>query len=136
MANELHELLITDYDIVEIVHDGVALIEANRRAQPDAIVKVTSSDPELAGVISDIAFVSAGQSGGAFDVFTVGSPTARDVTLTASYDGVSVSRVLSIGAAPAVSLSSLSVNAPSLRGGEGGIATVSLASPSTATRPS
>jgi DNA-binding NarL/FixJ family response regulator len=38
MANELHELLITDYDIVEIVHDGVALIEANRRALPDAIV--------------------------------------------------------------------------------------------------
>ena len=101
----------------------------------DDLMRITQyrSDPELAGVISDIAFVSAGQSGGAFDVFTVGSPTARDVTLTASYDGVSVSRVLSIGAAPAVSLSSLSVNAPSLRGGEGGIATVSLASPSTAT---
>ena len=38
MATELHELLITDYDIVEIAHDGVALIEATRRALPDAIV--------------------------------------------------------------------------------------------------
>ena len=38
MATELHELLITDYDIVEIAHDGVALIEATRRILPDAIV--------------------------------------------------------------------------------------------------
>ena len=38
MATELHELLSTEYDIVEIAHDGVALIEATRRALPDAIV--------------------------------------------------------------------------------------------------
>ena len=28
MAAELHELLVTDYDIVEVVQDGAALIEA------------------------------------------------------------------------------------------------------------
>ena len=38
MATELQELLSTDYDIVEIAHDGVALIEATRRVVPDAIV--------------------------------------------------------------------------------------------------
>ena len=38
MATELHELLVTDYDIVEIAHDGVALIEATRRTLPHAIV--------------------------------------------------------------------------------------------------
>jgi DNA-binding NarL/FixJ family response regulator len=38
MATELHELLVTDYDIVEIVQDGAALIEAVRRELPDAIV--------------------------------------------------------------------------------------------------
>jgi len=38
MATELRELLITDYDVVEIVHDGAALIEAAGRALPDAIV--------------------------------------------------------------------------------------------------
>ena len=38
MATELHELLSTDYDIVEIVQDGAALIEAARRELPDAIV--------------------------------------------------------------------------------------------------
>ena len=38
MATELREVLIPDYDIVETVHDGVALIEATRRALPDAIV--------------------------------------------------------------------------------------------------
>ena len=38
MATELHELLITDCDIVETVQDGVALIEAARRTLPDVIV--------------------------------------------------------------------------------------------------
>ena len=38
MASELQELLIADYDIVEVVQDGVALIEATERALPDAIV--------------------------------------------------------------------------------------------------
>ena len=38
MASELRELLSADYDIVEIVQDGAALIEAARRALPNAIV--------------------------------------------------------------------------------------------------
>jgi DNA-binding NarL/FixJ family response regulator len=38
MANELRELLSTDYDIVEVVQDGAALIEATQRTLPDAIV--------------------------------------------------------------------------------------------------
>ena len=38
MATELREVLIPDYDIVETVHDGVALIEATQRILPDAIV--------------------------------------------------------------------------------------------------
>ena len=38
MATELHELLITDYDVAEIAHDGVELIEATRRTLPHAIV--------------------------------------------------------------------------------------------------
>jgi len=38
MAIELRQLLIADYDVVEIVHDGAALIEAAGRDWPDAIV--------------------------------------------------------------------------------------------------
>src|SRR5262245_13937980 len=38
MATELQAVLITDYDIVDIVQDGAALIEAVRRDMPDAIV--------------------------------------------------------------------------------------------------
>ncbi len=38
MAAELHELLVTNYDIVEIVQDGATLVEAARRQRPDAIV--------------------------------------------------------------------------------------------------
>jgi DNA-binding NarL/FixJ family response regulator len=38
MAIELRELLVADYDVVEIVPDGAALIEAAARVMPDAIV--------------------------------------------------------------------------------------------------
>ena len=38
MAIELRDLLIADYDIVAIAQDGVALIDATRRALPDVIV--------------------------------------------------------------------------------------------------
>lgn len=38
MAIELQELLSTDYDILAVVQTGAALIEAARRALPDAIV--------------------------------------------------------------------------------------------------
>jgi DNA-binding NarL/FixJ family response regulator len=46
MATELHELLVADYGIVEIVQDGATLIEAARRERPDAIV----SDIAMPGV--------------------------------------------------------------------------------------
>ena len=38
MAMELQGLLASEYDVVEIVQDGDALIEAVLRVQPDAIV--------------------------------------------------------------------------------------------------
>ena len=38
MATELHKLLIADFDLVEIVPDGAALIDAARRMLPEAIV--------------------------------------------------------------------------------------------------
>jgi DNA-binding NarL/FixJ family response regulator len=54
MATELHELLSADYDIVEVVHDGAALIEAARRHLPDAIV----SDIAMPGVNGLVAVLS------------------------------------------------------------------------------
>lgn len=38
MATELRALLATDYDVLDVVQDGAALIEAARRDLPDAIV--------------------------------------------------------------------------------------------------
>jgi DNA-binding NarL/FixJ family response regulator len=38
MAIELCELLVTEYDVVAVVHDGAALVAATARAVPDAIV--------------------------------------------------------------------------------------------------
>src|SRR5262249_32435105 len=46
MAAELQELLIEDYDIVEIVPDGSTLLEAARQHLPDAIV----SDIAMPGI--------------------------------------------------------------------------------------
>jgi DNA-binding NarL/FixJ family response regulator len=46
MAAELQELLMEDYDVVEIVPDGAALIEAARKHLPDAIV----SDIAMPGI--------------------------------------------------------------------------------------
>lgn len=46
MAAELHALLATDYDVVDVVHDGRALVDAVLRTWPDAIV----SDIGMAGL--------------------------------------------------------------------------------------
>jgi DNA-binding NarL/FixJ family response regulator len=54
MATELQEVLIADHDVVEIVQDGAALIEAARRHLPDAIV----SDIAMPGVNGLAAAVS------------------------------------------------------------------------------
>src|SRR5262245_43363000 len=54
MATELQQLLIADHDIVEVVHDGAALIEADRQHRPDAIV----ADIAMPGVNGLTAAVS------------------------------------------------------------------------------
>src|SRR5262245_54312923 len=54
MATELEQLLIADHDIVEIVQDGAALIEAAHRHRPDVIV----ADIAMPGVSGLAAAVS------------------------------------------------------------------------------
>ena len=51
MATELHELLSGAYDIVEIVQDGAALIEAAGRTLPDAIV-CDIAMPRVSGLVA------------------------------------------------------------------------------------
>ncbi len=58
MATELHELLITDYDVVAIAHDGVALIDANRRVLPDAIV-CDIAMPRVSGLAAAASILAA-----------------------------------------------------------------------------
>ena len=58
MATELHELLSTDFDIVSIVPDGVALIEATQRALPDAIV-CDIAMPRLNGLAAAASILAA-----------------------------------------------------------------------------
>ena len=58
MATELQELLSTDYDIVEVVHDGVALMEAARLALPDAIVSDIAM-PRVNGLAAAASILAA-----------------------------------------------------------------------------
>jgi DNA-binding NarL/FixJ family response regulator len=51
MATELHELLSTAYDVIDIVHDGAALIAATRQAVPDAIV-CDIAMPSVSGLVA------------------------------------------------------------------------------------
>ena len=98
-------------------------------ALPDAVVRFSSSDPDVAALYPGDDYVFAGSTSHAFRIFTRGVPTARNVTLTAHYDAVTLSRVLTVGAVTGVTISSLGSNVTTLRGGEGGVATVSLAAP-------
>jgi len=84
MATELHELLVTDYDIVEIVQDGATLIEAARRALPDAIV-------------SDIAMPVVNGLAAAVSILAV-RPDARIVFVTVQDSRAVIRRALDCGA--------------------------------------
>ena len=96
-------------------------------ALPDAVVRIASSDPDVAALFPGDDYVLAGSTSQAFRIFTRGVPTTRNVTFTAYFDSTSLSSVLTVGAVGGVTVSSLGANVTTLRGGEGGVATVALA---------
>ena len=98
-------------------------------ALPDAVVRISSSDPDVAALFPGDDYVVAGSTSHAFRIFTRGVPTTRNVSLTAYFDGMALSGVLSAGAVTGVTVSSLGANVTTLRGGEGGVATVALIAP-------
>jgi hypothetical protein len=98
-------------------------------ALPDAVVRFSSSDPDVAALFPGDDYVLAGSTSHTFRIFTRGVPTTRNVTLTAHFNGAALSGVLSVGAVAGVTVSSLGANVTTLRGGEGGVATVALAAP-------
>ena len=101
-------------------------------ALPDAIVGFSSSDPDVAALFPGDNYVLAGSTSHAFRIFTRGVPTTRTVTFTAYFDSTALSGVLSVGAVTGVTVSSLGSNVTTLRGGDGGVATVALAAPAPA----
>jgi DNA-binding NarL/FixJ family response regulator len=84
MATDLRELLVTDYDIVEIVQDGASLIDAARRQVPDAIV-------------SDIAMPGVNGLAAAVSILTT-RPDARIVFVTVQESRAVIRRALECGA--------------------------------------
>ena len=63
MATELHALLASEYDVVEMVPDGAALIDAARRHQPDAIVSdIAMPDEDGYGLIEKVRLMENGES--------------------------------------------------------------------------
>jgi hypothetical protein len=101
-------------------------------ALPDAVVRISSSDPDVAALFPGDDYIVAGSTSHTFRIFTRGVPTTRNVTFTAYFDSAALTGVLSVGAVTGVTVSSLGANVTTLRGGEGGVATVVLAAPAPA----
>jgi len=101
-------------------------------ALPDAVVRFSSSDPDVAALFPGDDYVVAGSTSHAFRIFTRGVATTRTVTFTAYFDSTALSSVLTVGAVNGVTVSSLGANVTTLRGGEGGVATVALGAPAPA----
>jgi len=97
----------------------------------DGVVRFSSSDPEVAAAIEGSGKVLAGSTTHSFGIFTRGVGITRQVTLSASYDTVTLSGVLTVGAV-AAAVSSITATVSNLRGGEGGIATINLTAPAPA----
>ena len=57
MAIELRALLTPDYDVLEVVHDGAALVEAARRDRPDAIVSDIAM-PNINGLVAAVVILA------------------------------------------------------------------------------
>jgi len=102
-------------------------------AIPDGVVRFTSSDPEVASAMPGSELVPAGSTTHSFGIFSRGGPVARNVTISASYDNVTLSGVLTVGAVTGITVSSLTSNITNLSGGQGGIASVQLSAPAPAT---
>jgi DNA-binding NarL/FixJ family response regulator len=84
MALRLHELLDGEYDVVEIVQNGAALIEAAERQQPDAIVSDLIM-PRVTGLAAAAAILEA-------------RPDARIVFVTVQDSRAVVRKALDFGA--------------------------------------
>src|SRR5262245_9873122 len=57
MATELHQLLASEYDIIAMVRDGAALVEAAQRYLPDAIVSDIAM-PRVSGLAAAAAILA------------------------------------------------------------------------------
>jgi hypothetical protein len=99
----------------------------------DARVEFSFSDPDAAGLFPGDDLVPAGATSHVFGLFTVGAPQTRSVTVNAHFDTVTLSGLLTVNAVTGVTVSSMTANVTSLKGGQGGIATVNLAAPAPAT---
>jgi DNA-binding NarL/FixJ family response regulator len=84
MASKLHELLASEYDIVAVVQDGAALVDAVERDSPDAIV----SDIAMPGVNGFVAAAS---------ILEV-QPAARIVFVSVMESHAIIDRALDCGA--------------------------------------
>src|SRR5262245_5424609 len=84
MAAELHQFLASEYDVVALVHDGAALIEAARRYLPDAIV-CDLAMPRVSGLAAAVAILAT-------------TPAARIVFVTVQDSRAVIRKALDFGA--------------------------------------
>ncbi|MFQ5973313.1 MAG: hypothetical protein ACE5Q3_13365, partial [Alphaproteobacteria bacterium] len=96
-------------------------------ATGNALVNLVSSDPAAVPLVS-LVTIPAGATSGTFSFMVRSVPVTTTVTISASFDAVTVSAPLTVNAGPPVTLSSVTFNQTTLTGGQGTIGFARLAS--------
>jgi hypothetical protein len=90
-------------------------------------VRIRMSDPDAGGAIFGGEWIAPGVQTHTFRIFTRGQPTTRTYTVTAALDRTTLSAPLTVNAAPAISISSVTFQPATVSGGQGGIGRINLA---------
>jgi hypothetical protein len=91
-------------------------------------VNISSSRPDIIGLSPFITIYNP-DSLGTFTFFARSIPTTTSITLTAAYDNFVVTAPLVVNAGPPVTISSVTLNVSTVRGGQGGVAWANLSAP-------
>jgi hypothetical protein len=91
-------------------------------------VDISSNRPDIIGLAPFITIYNP-DSSGTFTFLARNVPTPTSIVLTAAYDNFVLTAPVTISAGPPVNITSVTVNAPTLIGGHGGIATANLGVP-------
>ncbi len=126
---QAHELVTLNPSTTTGTAGSSGLVRLDNAVSNDTTFTLTSSNPAVASVPASVV-ISQFTSGASFNVVTSAVTQATNVTITASGGGLTQSAVLTVmPATPAASLSAITLNPTSTRGGNDVTGTATLSSP-------